>query len=94
MADLKPHILCNVIEWVYTAFFYCNSAQQLQNLPEELLFSCFVTMLNYTFKSKLRPEYEGYESGSESLHILTPLRRAPQIYHVFVSQNLSLDPTT
>ena len=32
--------------------------------------------------------------GSESLSIPTPLRRAPQIYHVSMSDNLSFNPTT
>ena len=66
-ADLKPHILSNAIEWVYTAFFYSNSTQQLQNLPEEILFSCFVTTLNDTFDKELAHEDEGYKSGSENL---------------------------
>ena len=35
MADLKPHILSDTIERVYTAFFCSNSAQHLQNQPEE-----------------------------------------------------------
>ena len=67
MADLKPHVLGNVIEQVYTAFFYSNSAQQLHNLPEEILFGCIVTTLNDTFERELTHEDEGYESGSESL---------------------------
>ena len=48
-ADLKPHILSDAIEWVYTAFFYNNSAKHLWNLPEEILFCHFVTTLNDTF---------------------------------------------
>ena len=79
-ADLEPHILSNAIELVYTAFFYSNSAQQLQNLPEEILFSHFVTTLNDTFERELAQEDESYESGSQSLSIPPPLRRAPWIY--------------
>ena len=45
-ADFKPHILSDAIEPVYKAFFYSNSAQQLWNLPEEILFNHFVTTLN------------------------------------------------
>ena len=55
-ADLEPHILSNAIEWVYTAFFCSNSAQQLWNLPEEILFSHFMTTLNDTFEIKLTQE--------------------------------------
>ena len=50
----------------YTAFFYRNSAQQLQNLPEEILFGHFMTTLNDTFERELIQEGKGYESGSES----------------------------
>ena len=74
MADLKPHILSDAIEWVYTAFFCSNSAQQLQNLPEEILFGHFMTTLNVAFERELTQEDEGYDSGSESLSIPTPLR--------------------
>ena len=92
--DLKPHILSNAIEQVYAAFFYSNSTQQLQSLPEEILFSHFMTTLNDTFEIELTQEDEGYESGSESLNILTPLRRTPQIYQVSASKNLSFNHTT
>ena len=63
-------------------------------MPEENLFSIFMTTLNDTFKRELTQEDEGYESGSESLSISTPLRRAPWIYHIFTSENLSFTPTT
>ena len=52
-ADLKPHILSDAIEQVYTAFFCSHSAQQLQNQPEEVIFSCFMTTLNNSFKWEL-----------------------------------------
>ena len=94
MADLEPHILSNAIERVYTAFFFSDSAQQLWNLSEEVLFGWFVTTLKDTFKRELAQEYEGYESGSESLSIPTPVRKVPQIYHVSTNENLSSDPTT
>ena len=77
-ADLKPHVLSNAIEWVYTAFLHSHSTQQL---PEEILFNHFMTTLNDTFEIKLTQEDEGYDSRSESLNIPTPLRRAPWKYH-------------
>ena len=43
---------------------------------------------------KLTQEDEGYKSGSESFNIPTPLRRAPWIYPVSASENISLNPTT
>ena len=93
-ADLEPHLLSDAIEWVYTDFLYSNSAQHLQNLPEEILFGCFMTTFNDTFQRELTQEDKGYESGRESLSIPTPLRRVPRIYHVSTSKNLSFDPTT
>ena len=67
--DLKPHILSNATERVYTNFFCHDSAQQLRKMAEEVLFGCFMTTLNDTFKRELAQEDEGYESGSESLSI-------------------------
>ena len=51
MADLKPHILSNAIDWVYAAFFYSDYTQQLCYLPD-------------AFASELTHEDEGYASGS------------------------------
>ena len=93
-AVLKTHILSNVIEQVYTVFFHSNSAEQLQNLPEEILFGHFVTTLNNAFEIELTQEDEGYESGSENLNIAAPLRRVPQIYYISMSKNFSFNPTT
>ena len=47
-----------------------------------------------TFKKELMQGDEGYESRSESLNIPTPLRRAPLIYHISTSENLSFNHTT
>ena len=91
--DLQPDILSDAIEWVYTAFFCSNSAQQWQNLPEEILFGHFMTTLNDTFKRELTQEDEDFESISESLSIPTPLRTALQMYHISTSDNLSFNPT-
>ena len=53
-----------------------------------------MTTLNTTFEIELTQEDECYESGSESLNIPFPLRWAPQIYHISMSENLSFNPTT
>ena len=91
--DLEPHILSNATEHVYTAFFCSNTAQQLQNLPQEILFCCFMTTLNDTFERELTQEDDGFERRrSESFSIPTPLRRALEIYHVSTSENLSFRP--
>ena len=43
---------------------------------------------------ELTHDDEGYESGSENLNIPTPFRRAPRIYHIWMSEDLSFNPTT
>ena len=91
-ADLEPHILSNVIVWVYTAFFYGDYTQQICNLPEEMLFSCFVATMNDAFETELAKEDEGYESGSVNFNIPTPLSTAPRIYHVSTREDLSFNP--
>ena len=93
-ADLNPSMLSNTTEQVYTAFFCSDSAQHLRNISEEILFAHFMTNLNDAFKWELTLEDEGYESGSESLGILTPLCRAPCQYHVSTHDNLSFGPAT
>ena len=92
MADLKPHILSNTTDQVCAAFFYGDLTQQMQNLPEETFFGHSVNTLNNAFETELAQEDEGYESGSESFNIPTPLSRAPRVYHVSMMEDLSFNP--
>ena len=92
MIEPKPHVLSHTIDWVYTAFFCSDHAQQIQNLPEEILFSHFVTTLNDAFEIELAQEDEGYKSRSEIFYIPTPLSRAPRVYHVFTVDDFSFNP--
>ena len=78
----------------YAAFFCSNSAHQLRNISEEVQFSHSMTTLNGTFERELTQEDKGYESGSESFSILTPLWRASRIYYVSKSENISFISTT
>ena len=94
MADLNPQMLSNTIERVYTAFICSNSAQHLQYIEEELLFSHFITTLNDAFKWELTLEDIGYESGSESLSVPAPLCQEPCPFHVLTQENLSFRPAT
>ena len=71
--DLNPQMFSNAIERVYTAFLCSNSSQHLQYIQEEILFSHFMTTLNDAFKWELTLEDIGYESGSVSLSVPTPL---------------------
>ena len=92
IADLVPQTLSDATERVYITFFCSNSAQQLRNISEILL-GHFMTTLNDAFERELKLEDEGYESGSESLNIPTPLCRTPCLYHISASEDLSFDPT-
>ena len=47
-----------------------------------------------SFECELAQENEGYESGSESLNIPTPLFRTPCLYHVSTHDSLSFGPAT
>ena len=78
-ADLKAHTLGSATEEVYRTFFYIPSAHTFHHISDEILFGCFVTMLNAAFEQKLALEDEGYESGSENFNIPTPLRRTLKI---------------
>ena len=91
-ADLKTHVLSSTIEQVYNAFFYSTSMYLLCQQSDEILFSCSVTTLNATFKSKLALEDEGYESGSENFNKPTPLRWTSKIHHVSSVENTSFGP--
>ena len=91
MADLKPHIPSNILDQVYAAYFYDDFTQQMQSLPKEMLFICFVTTLNNAFETELVQEDKGYESGSESFNIPTLLSRALSIYHFSIMEELSFD---
>ena len=93
IADLDPQTLSNAMEWVYTAFFCSTSSQQLRN-TSEVLFSHFGTTLNDTFEQEPALEDKGYDSGSESLSIPTPLCRAQCLYHISANDNLSFRPAT
>ena len=66
MADLKPHTLSNATGWVHTAFFYSNSAQQLRNISEEVLFDHFMTTINDTFERELTLEMKVMRVGVEA----------------------------
>ena len=90
---LEPHILSNVIDCMSTQLSSMvtthNRCGVYQKRP---LFSNFVTTLNYAFETELAKEDKGYESGSESFNIPTPLSRALRIYHVSTREELSFNP--
>ena len=91
--DLDLITLGVASECVYTHFFWTNSSHTLCQLPEDVLFGHFIIALNAAFTQQLSLADEGYESGSDSTDLLTPLRRMPCILHVLSLEHASFDPT-
>ena len=75
--DLDPVTLGRVTEHVYTTFFYSPSSHTLPQQSYETLFGCFVIALNAAFDQQLSLADEGYESGSDTTDLPTPLRKTP-----------------
>ena len=71
-----------------------TSMHLLCNQPEEVLFIHFMTMLNDAFERELALADEGYESGSKTSNLSTPLRRTSRIHHISSNENISFDPYT
>ena len=91
-ADLDPVTLCRATEQVYTTFFYSSSSHTLHQQSDEILFGHFVIALNAAFDQQLSLADEGYESGSDTVDVPTPLRKTPRIHHVFSMKHASFDP--
>ena len=91
-ADLNLITLGIATEEVYSAFFYSTSTYTLCQQPDEILFSHFMTTLNAAFEWQLALEDEGYESGSDTVNMPTPLRKTPRIHHISSIELASFDP--
>ena len=89
----SSHILQNTVDQVHEAFFYGDYTQQMWSLPKQTLLGHFKPTLNNAFEAKLAHKDKGYEGGSESFNIPTPLSWAPRIYYVSTMEELSLKPT-
>ena len=92
MADLDSVTLGRATEQVYTTFFYSSSSHTLCQQSDEMLFGRFVITLNAAFDQQLLLADEGYESGSDTINLPTPLRKTSRIYHVSSMEHASFDP--
>ena len=92
MEDLDPVTLGRATECVYTTFFYSPSSHTLCQQSDEILFGHFVMALNAAFDQQLSLADEGYESGSDTIDLPTPLRKTPCIHHVSSMEHASFDP--
>ena len=90
--DLDPVTLGRATEHVYTTFFYSPSSHALCQQSDEILFGHFVIALNAAFDQQLSLADEGYESGSDTIDLHTPLRKTPCIHHVSSMEHASFDP--
>ena len=91
-ADLDPVTLGRVTEQVYTTFFYSPLSHTLHQQSDKILFGHFVITLNAAFDQQLSLADEGYESGSDTIDLPTPLRKTPRIHHVSSMDHTSFDP--
>ena len=89
--DLDSATLGRATECVYTTLFYSPSSHTLCQQSDEILFRCFVNALNAAFDQHLSLADEGYESGSDTIDLPTPLRKTPRIHHVSSMEHTSFD---
>ena len=90
--DPDPVTLGRATECVYTTIFYLTSSHTLHQKSNEILFGCFVIALNTAFDQQLSLADEGYESGSDTIDLPTPLRKTPCIHHVSSMEHALFDP--
>ena len=90
--DLDPITLGIASECVYTTFFWTPTRHTLHQLSEDVLFGCFVIALNAAFTQQLSLADEGFESGSNTADLPTPLQKTPCIHHMFSMEHASFDP--
>ena len=90
--DLDPITLGIASECIYTTFFWTPTSHTLCQLSEDVLFRCFVIALNAAFTKQLSLADEGYESGSDTVDLPTPLRKTPHIHHVSSMEHASFNP--
>ena len=91
-ADFDPVTIGITTEEVYSTFFYSTSSHTLHQQSNGILFGCFMIPLNAAFKQKLALADEGYESGSDTINLPTPLRKMPRIHHVSSIKHASFNP--
>ena len=90
--DFNPVTLGRATECVYTTFFYTPTSHTLCQQSDETLFGCFVIALNAAFNQQLWLADEGYESGSDTIDLPTPLCKTPHIHHVSSIEHASFNP--
>ena len=90
--DLNPVTLSIATEHIYTTFFWTSTSHTLCQQSEETLFGHFVIALNAAFTQQLSLADEGYESGSDTVDLPTPLQKTPCIHHISSIEHASFNP--
>ena len=90
--DLNPITLVIASECIYTTFFWKPTSHTLHQLSEDVLFGCFVIVLNAALTQQLSLADEGYESGSDTIDLPTPLRKTPCVHHMSSMEHASFNP--
>ena len=75
--NLNPITVGIASECIYTTFFWTPTSHTLHQLSEDVLFGHFVIALNAAFTQQLSLMDEGYESGSNTADLPTPLQKKP-----------------
>ena len=92
--DLDPVTLGITSECIYTTFFWTPTSHTLCQLPEDVLFGCFVIALNAAFTQQLSLADKGYESGSDTNDLPMPLQKTPHILHISSMDHASFNPVS
>ena len=90
--DLDLITLGIASERVYTTFFWTPTSHTIHQLSKDVLFGCFVIALNAAFTQQLSLADEGYESGSNTADLPTPLQKTPHIHQVSSMEHASFNP--
>ena len=90
--DLNLITLGIASEHIYTTFFWTPTSHTLHQLSEDVLFGHFVIVLNAAFSQQLSLANEGYESGSDTVDLPTPLRKTSCIHHMSSMEHASSNP--
>ena len=77
---------------ILSIFFYSSSSHTLCQQSDKILFGHFVILLNAAFDQWLALAGEGYESGSDTINLPTPLRKMLRIHHVSSIEHALFDP--
>ena len=90
--DLNPVTFGRAMECVYTTFFYSSTSHTLHQQSDETLFGYFVIALNAAFNQQLSLADEGYESGSDTIDLPSPLQKTPCIHPISSMEHASFNP--